>query len=107
MKEIIKYNIKKLKKITSMEDFYKKVKILKRIESKEITDVNQIYMCKENCEKLCDYIKLNVKKNKNLSNANSYNDKYLNNIAAMDWLMFSPNMDEFIPDDEIWIFTED
>lgn len=106
-KEIIKYNIKKFKRIKCMEDFYKKIGLFKRIKNKEITDVNKIYMNKENCEKLCVYIKSNARKNKKIPFAKTCDQKYLYNICGMDWLMFSPNSSiEDIPDNEIWIIKE-
>ena len=106
-KEIIKYNIKKLKRIKDMEDFYKKIGLFKKIQNKEITNVNQIHMNKENCEKLCDYIKSNARKNKNIPFAKTCTQKYLDNICGMDWLMYSPDTSiKDIPKNEIWITKE-
>lgn len=102
MHKIVKYNISDLSKITCMADFYKVTGISKLLESKEIIDVEQIHMNKENCEKLDDICKTNYKlrdkKFKHLSKTS------WERAVAMDWLNYSPVCHEDMPNDEIWIF---
>ena len=96
--EKIKYNIKNFKKISYMEDFYKKIGLEKA------NDYSNIYIDKENCRILDEYIRNNAIKQLQIV----YSQKYCDLASGLDWLLNSPKTSiKDIPKNEIWIIKED
>ncbi|MEI6296227.1 MAG: hypothetical protein WCO84_01095 [bacterium] len=97
---VIKYNIEDFKDIISMGDFYKKLGMYDMFEKKIVTNVSQMFMEKENCEKLLEFMKSNYKKNKEIKH---YHQKQAHNLCTMDWINYSPVSKDDISKDEFWI----
>lgn len=89
----------------SMGDFYEKVGVVEQyIHDFDYNDVMCYWMNADQCEELRDYIEKNAKKSKKYRRESAYRIKQM---AAWDWLNYSPVADENIPRNELWIYTKD
>ena len=88
--------------IASMADFFKALGMDKLFESRDVTDVSQMWMNRAACEGLEDIVFQNARKNKRYKHLK---DHALKTAVAMDWLNYSPVATDYIPENELWVFT--
>ena len=90
--------------ICSMDDFYKATGIAVLVKGKIITDVRQVWMNKLMCEGLEDIGEGNLKRQKKYRH---WSEHALHTAVAMDWLCYSPAGIDYVPDGELWIWSQE
>ena len=100
----IQFTQEQISKIASMGDFYQVTGLEQMVKEKTITDVNQVWMNRQQCEQLQELVIKNVKKSRKMR---AMGDRYIRTSVAMDWLNYSPSSANYIPEWELWVFTPD
>ena len=98
----ISFSKEQIKAIASMGDFYVVTGLEELVKDKTITNVNQIWMNRKQCEDLEEVVYRNLKKTRRFR---GMGEKYIRTTIAMDWLNYSPSSADYIPERELWIFT--
>ena len=91
-----------IRDIASMADFFRVLGLNQLFESRDVTDVSQMWMNKAACEGLEDIVFQNARKDKRYK---YLTDHALKTAVAMDWLNYSPVSVDYIPENELWVFT--
>lgn len=91
-----------IRDIASMADFFRALGLNRLFESRDVTDVSQMWMNKTACEGLEDIVFQNARKDKRYK---YLTDHALKTAVAMDWLNYSPVSADYIPENELWVFT--
>ena len=93
-----------LKKIITMEDFYKAVGLMGKFEEFGIVDIQQIWMNRGQDLELNDLCKSNARKSRKYKNMS---DRHIETSIAMDWLCYSPVSVPYVPKNELWLWTKE
>lgn len=101
---IIPYTQEMISGICSMDDFYKAVGLTVLVKDKTVTDVQQVWMNKEECLGLEDIVEGNLKRQKKYK---YWSEHALHTAVAMDWLRYSPVSIDYVPEGELWIWTQE
>lgn len=102
--EVIQYDQSAVDPICCLGDFYQNIGLTERIKAGEVTNVDQVWMNKDECESLQDYMRKNIPKSKKHKHLKG---KALDTAIAMDWLNYSPVAIPYVPKGELWIFALD
>ncbi len=98
----ISFSEEQTKAIASMGDFYVATGLEELVKDKTITNINQIWMNRTQCEGLEEGVYRNLKKTRRFR---GMGEKYIRTTVAMDWLNYAPSSADYIPEWELWIFT--
>ena len=91
-----------LENIACMDDFYSAVGLMRVVKGGGIADVQQIWMNADQANVVAEFCKQNIRKNKKYKN---YSKHDLELAVAMDWLNYCPVSVEYVPENEIWIWS--
>ena len=102
--KILKFDLNKLKGLTSIEDFFKLTGIYPYIKNQTIYDVRQTFMNNQTGEEVLRCLTKNWRKCKEFK---GYRKKYAVNNISFNWMNYAPIYDEDIPFDEIHIYPKE
>ena len=91
-----------LENIVCMDDFYNTVGLMEVVKNDGIVDVQQVWMNADQANVVAEFCKQNIRKNKKYKH---YSKHDLELAVAMDWLNYCPVSVEYIPENEIWIWS--
>lgn len=95
--KIIKYDINDFKGIKNLDGFYKQLGLFDDLLAKKY-NVMDVYMERENCEMLKDFMVANFNNKKT-----RLRPKYIASSVGMHWMNLSPSSILDVPKDEIWV----
>lgn len=102
--KVVSFSKDNISAICCLGDFYEALGVGDLMKDGTADDISQYWMNKAVCEELEDIVFKNARKDRRYKHLR---DKSLKTAVAMDWLNYSPVAVEYIPEDELWIFSHD